>query len=289
MIEYLKNILPRISHFSKLLDKEEVFINKPWVYLDEESNNHGYLFHRDKRLIMSFNGKVTIGSWELLPHGKLLIDRCTDKILLENMFIDDALMVLKKSGSQDESFVLINESVIPDLDALKYLRNKETIQEIRDAENNNSIKVFSSGIITGSNFKKGDKVDSFDGNIITGTFRTTNQECKTYVEVENSRVKLTYYHIDYTVGDQPLVIKQRKSNEISVGDRIITDFVNEDSKKKVIVTETKFQNRYSIRINNDGVITSAFDLSNYDYLKIAIGVLIVMAFAYCVVKLNNGS
>lgn len=286
MIEYLKNILPRISHFSKTLDKEEVFINKPWVYLDEENNNHGYLFHRDKRLIMSFNGKVTIGSWELLPHGKLLIDRCTDKILLENMFIDDALMVLKKSGSKDESFVLINESVIPDLDALKYLKHKETIQEINDAENNNTIKVLSSGIITGNNFTKGEKVDSFDGNIITGTFKATNQEWETYVEVENGRVKSTYYHIEYTVGDQSIVIKQRKSNILRVGDRIISGFMNEDDTNKVVVTEPKYQNRYSIEINNDGVIISAFDLSNYDYLKIAIGVLILIAIVYFGAKLN---
>lgn len=286
MIEYLKNILPRISHFSKSLDKVEVFINKPWVYLDEENNNHGYLFHRDKRLIMSLNGNVTEGSWELLPHGKLLIDRITNKILLENMFIDDALMILKKSGSKDESFVLINESVIPDLDALKYLKNKETIQEINDAENNNTIKVLSSGLITGTYFMKGDKVESFDGNIVTGTFRTTNKEWEMYVVVVNGRVSSTYFHIDYATENQKIVIKQRQSNRLNVGDTITKGFMQENNRTKIVVTDIKYHIRYSIKINDDGVITSVFDFSNYDYLKIIIGVIAVFAIAYFIAKLN---
>lgn len=286
MIDYLKNIIPRLSQFSKSLDKEEIFINKPWVFLDEEQNNHGYLFHRDKRLIMSFNGTVQIGSWELLPHGKLLIDRCADKLLLENMFIDDALMILKKSGSEDESFVLINEKVIPDLNAIAYLKNKETIQEISDAQNKNLIKLLSSGIITGSYFIKGEKVKSWDGNIVTGTFRSTDKENEMYVVVKNGRVSSTHFHIEYTFENNKIVIRQSLSYKLEAGDKIIDGFRNEKGLQKLSIKNLKDDNSYLIKIDNEGVITSAFDLSIYDYVKIIISVLVVIGIAVILLKMQ---
>jgi hypothetical protein len=80
----IKNLIPRLIQYSKQLDKVENFVDKSWLYLDSNGDNHEYIFMRDFRLIMSVNGTVVTGKWELLPNGKLLIDRVSDKIMLKN-------------------------------------------------------------------------------------------------------------------------------------------------------------------------------------------------------------
>lgn len=120
---YLNNLIPHIKEFSQSLDRNEIFIDKPWVIIDENLNQQKYIFKRDGKLIMSLNGQVQIGKWELLSSAKsLLIDRIQDKILLNQNFIDPAIMILKKDGFKDDNFIMANELIIPDLDVTNYLK-----------------------------------------------------------------------------------------------------------------------------------------------------------------------
>ena len=122
---YINNLINRLKEFSKSLDTQEVFIDKPWVVMDEKSNQLKYIFKRNGDLIMSLNGNVSIGNWEYIPQAKsLLIDRIESKILLNQSFVDPAVMVLNMDGIQEEHFVLVNEVLIPDYDVVKYLKNK---------------------------------------------------------------------------------------------------------------------------------------------------------------------
>lgn len=123
MIQYLNNLIPRLKEFSASLDKIEIFIEKPWVIIDENQNVQKYIFRRNGELIMSLNGQVTVGKWEFLSAAKsLLIDRIQDKILLNQNFIDPAVMILKKDNLYDDNFILANELLLPDLDVKKYLK-----------------------------------------------------------------------------------------------------------------------------------------------------------------------
>jgi len=283
MMSYIKNIIPRIKEFSKSLDKAEVFVNKNWVFIDEQDNNHEYLFHRDSRLIMTLNGKVSIGSWELLPHGKLLIDRVADKVLLENMFIDDALMILKKSGSEEDAFVLINQHAIPDLDALKYLETQETRKEIQDAQENNRRKVLRSGLIIGSYIMKGDSVESYDGTIPTGTYRTTDKSHEKYVVVENGIVTSTYFYGRYTIKNQELILKQKGNLEINKGDKIInlSDLKIDFSKK--LKLEMESSSSYIVQFNENGICISVRDNEMY---KLIVGFLILAMTIFLVIYIS---
>src|SRR5438067_1451304 len=121
---YLSNLIPRIKQFSQDLDKKDVFVDIPWVIIDEQQKQQKYIFKRNGELLMSSNGQVTIGKWEYLSTAKsLLIDRIVDKILLNQNFIDSAVMVLKKDGIKDENLILANEILLPDLDVVRYLKN----------------------------------------------------------------------------------------------------------------------------------------------------------------------
>ena len=87
MIDFVKNILPRVLNYSKDLDEKEIFVEKPWIFIDESNNHHEYIFMRDGRLVMSLNGAVTIGSWELMPNKKLMINRLVDTIMLQKIWM----------------------------------------------------------------------------------------------------------------------------------------------------------------------------------------------------------
>jgi hypothetical protein len=123
MKQYLNNLLPRIKQFSESLDKKESFIDTPWVIVDEDLNQQKYIFKRNGELIMSLNGQVSIGKWEYLSTAKsLLIDRNQDKILLNQFFVDPAVMVLSLDGRKEDYLILANEILVPDLDVTGYLK-----------------------------------------------------------------------------------------------------------------------------------------------------------------------
>ncbi|HSC55274.1 MAG TPA: hypothetical protein VLC98_16700 [Phnomibacter sp.] len=126
MIEYISNLLPRIQAFSKSLDHQESFVEKTWVLLDEEGNRQQYIFMRDGRFLMSLNGKVQEGKWEYISTSRcLLIDRGTDKLMFNQAFLDEAVMILKIDGVNTIEWMLANANILPDLNIKDYLRSVE--------------------------------------------------------------------------------------------------------------------------------------------------------------------
>src|SRR6266542_5093632 len=120
---YINNLIPRLQKFSETLDKKEIFVDIPWVIIDSNFNQQKYIFKRNGEFVMSLNGQVSIGKWEYLSAARsLLIDRIQDQILLNQNFIDPAVMILKRDGLKDENLILINEILIPDLNVTDYLK-----------------------------------------------------------------------------------------------------------------------------------------------------------------------
>ena len=122
MLDYLKNILPRLKQHGQALDRKELFSDQPWVIVDEQLNKQQIIFKRDGRLLMSTNGQGFEGKWEYLPEvNGLWIDRGFDKLLLNQGFYLDGVMILKKDGIKDEPVLFANPNKVPDLDVQKYL------------------------------------------------------------------------------------------------------------------------------------------------------------------------
>ena len=48
MIEYLKNILPRLRQKAESLNNIEAFVDKPWILFKENGENERFLFRRDR-------------------------------------------------------------------------------------------------------------------------------------------------------------------------------------------------------------------------------------------------
>jgi hypothetical protein len=214
MLQYINNIIPRIQKYSKSLDKIEVFVDKPWVLTDESKNVHEYMFLRDRRLILSLNGIVKEGKWELLPNGKLLINRVEDQILLQNMFIDDAVMILKMSGTTDVPFLLINEERIPDLDVMKYLEREQEkyLQKsvVASVETKARNLLGIDGLVSGPRLWVDERVETLKGEIVTGVYETTRKDPSEYLQIENGIIKSKYYVRDYYHNNSKIQIKQKE-------------------------------------------------------------------------------
>ena len=132
MFSFLQNLLPRLRQFSQSLDQTELFVDKPWVLLDEDGQQQTYIFRRGGELLMSLDGQVQMGSWDYIAAAQsILIDRQVDKLLLNHFFFTDALLVLARDGRPDSKFVLANRQLIPDLDVEGYLRKLEVKQKMQ--------------------------------------------------------------------------------------------------------------------------------------------------------------
>lgn len=120
---YLQKIIPRVKEYSQSLDRKELFVDAPWVMIDENLNQQKYIFKRNGELLMSLNGVVKMGKWEYLPGAKsLLIDRIADKILLNQNFVDSFVMILNMDGKKDDNIILANEELLPNLDVVLYFK-----------------------------------------------------------------------------------------------------------------------------------------------------------------------
>jgi len=123
MKSYLISIITQLINYSDTLNKTSILIDKPWALIDEESEIQKLIFKKNKELILSKNGSVQIGKWDYFPEAKsLLIDRVTDTILCNEVFIDKGALVLKLDGTESKFFILANENIIPDLDIFNYLK-----------------------------------------------------------------------------------------------------------------------------------------------------------------------
>ncbi|WP_290798201.1 hypothetical protein [Flavihumibacter sp. UBA7668] len=151
MLVWLKNLLPRLESISKSLDQQELFIDQPWIFTDESGNRHQYIFMRSNELVLSVNGSVTLGTWKYISAAKsLLIDTSVEKLLLKHAFIDEGVLILKKDGTADIPFILVNERVIPDLNLQEYLKSKaNSITGVTDAhlDSGQKIEVLSKDLV----------------------------------------------------------------------------------------------------------------------------------------------
>lgn len=218
MIQYIKNLLPRLQQFSKSLNQLVNFVDKPWIYIDEKGNRHTYIFQRDKSLIMSLNGAVKMGSWNYIATAEsLLIDRGSDKILLKHGFLDKAVMVLRTDNNYDKPWMLIDEKEIPDLDVEKYLKkvliNHQGLKTINKA---GTLYYFSDpqdiGFLNPNS-------EFYDEDLNIATFSFTIDSNKNY-EIEDGR--LINYYIDLKLNtDKGVVNSISKSGRLSVGDSVL--------------------------------------------------------------------
>lgn len=187
MPTYLGNLLPRLQQYSQTLNRRELFIDHPWVHIDEQGNKQQYIFERDGNLIMSLNGIVKHGRWRFIPaDNSLLIDRTpTDSILLNHSFLNAGICVLQKDGFINEPWIMVNKNVVPDLNVERYLRSL-----LPENRNLRQLPVEGSYLLYRRN-RDGDsligkEVLTEDHGVVNGIFKSSTDNA--YYEISSGRI-----------------------------------------------------------------------------------------------------
>lgn len=197
MLSYIRNLIPRLNQFSKNLDSIEIFVDKPWVLVDDGLNIHEYFFQRDGKLTSSINSKVVQGRWELVGGSeRLLIDNGPEeKTLFQHIIFVEGLFVLRRSGTTEDPFILYDRKVIPDGNVFKYLVDY---------------------------LKKHGIVLDNEGNPFTG-IQISNGDERLHYKIENGEVVGKYYIVNYNTESGKIKIKQRSLPNPLRGDIILND------------------------------------------------------------------
>jgi hypothetical protein len=217
---YIHNIINRIKRFSLKLERIELFVDKPWVIIDDDKCYQKYVFKRDKTLILSVNGKVQIGSWDYIPSANsILIDRVTDKILLNQLYFDEASMALKMDGFTDEYFFLVNENLVPDLNIEKYLkkifyRKFNIVTGILDT--GKTLEIF----LEKKDFPMIGMKATIEGDVVKyAKLKPKNSDA--YYEIENSQIIRIFYPHTYKIeSDRLITIEHKTQGIVEKGDLV---------------------------------------------------------------------
>jgi hypothetical protein len=128
----IKNIIPTLRQFAQKIEFKNAIVGKIWVLPEEDNVIHDYEFTSDGKLYISINGNIQVGKWEILPTGRIVIDRVVDKIMLNFDFALDGIVVMKKTGNDEMPFLLYNKELIPDGNVLSYIDSKYIYPQIID-------------------------------------------------------------------------------------------------------------------------------------------------------------
>ena len=182
MNDIIKGFIKSLSNSTLSLKKKGILIDKPWILI-EKADTPKYIFRKDESLMKSIKGEVSDGKWEYFPEAKsLLITVVEEKILLNELYIDDNILVMQKDGVEFEPYTFVNEKTIPDLNALHYLysleceKNNIFIDTLLDDKVINIINVHNERL-DGKQVKFVDefynKTDPPNGKYISANLRTT--------------------------------------------------------------------------------------------------------------------
>lgn len=123
MVHSVSNIIPSLRQFALQIEFTNAIVGKVWILPNDSTDSHDYEFTRDGTLYMSLNGNIQVGSWKILPTGRIIIDRISDKIMLNFDFAINGVVILQKSGGANSPFLLFDKNVVLDGDILAYLEN----------------------------------------------------------------------------------------------------------------------------------------------------------------------
>ena len=227
MIKYIQQLLPRIREYSSDLDRKELFVDKLFTLLQTNNEVHQYTFNRDGRLILSIDGKTTLGTWELLATRQLLINRGKDIITLDFDFLHPDVLIMKMGGTADNPFIIYDKKIITDGNVLNFLK-------IFDAEKRDEI-IFKlpHSIILESEVDK--KLFDENGKPYNGVMTSSpyhypkyNYKVEEIKIVKSGIVIESYFDVKYFFSrnygkDELVVIRQKNLYEITIGDRIILE------------------------------------------------------------------
>lgn len=101
MKTYLLNAVKRLKNYSQKLDANAVLYDKSWEVFNESGDKELMIFRTNKELLISRNGIVQKGTWELLDIANMIIDVGEKTYLFNTAYVEDEFLALKLDGTNE--------------------------------------------------------------------------------------------------------------------------------------------------------------------------------------------
>ncbi len=219
---YLQSFLPDLKRYSALLDNITILTEKTWTVSNGPSEFDRFIFKKNHTLVLVRKGEVTLGHWEYVPSAKALLISYTptEKFFYQHGYLDRAVMILKKDAKDEQYLVLVDEQVIPHLDAKKYLeklRYKKyniTTLELADQTNIEVARDYNDAPPC-----VGDKVFVAGQPLPDGQYQL--KKSNELIEVKESRIARILTIREYQLLQGIVIeVQQQAHDNISEGDRV---------------------------------------------------------------------
>ena len=226
MLDYIKSWIPKIQNLSIKLDKLSKIYDQPWVLINDLNDFVKIIFQEKGTLLVSKNGVVSNGSWELIHiANSIMLDISGEKRLYNHQFIDNGLMILKLDGHSTEFFVLANQNIIPDLDVENYLILKYSTPNLQEKKASpKSIYLEELELTDGQmlqffsklGYSAEPEVKKKKKNAEDGFYRLKNSDIA--YKIKNSKILMEYYIEWFKQGDgQYIEVGGNRINGITEG------------------------------------------------------------------------
>jgi hypothetical protein len=148
-------------------------------------------------------------------------------------------MILQKSASEDEPFVLVDEQIIQDHDVLKYLKNIEEKRKPRPPLEPGTVEMLSSGNVRFEDIVTGFRVKHHEGLIVSGTFDLNLSGQRRFMVVEIGIITDLYYLVTYTDEHNREIEICQKAPHLTSGSRVSNIHPDEIDCNKVFYVKEK--------------------------------------------------
>lgn len=112
MRTFILNAVERLKNYSQKLDAKAILFDKSWEVFNETGDKELIIFRANSELLISRNGIVQKGKWELLDIANMLIDVNNKSYLLNAAYIEDKFLALKLDGTNQ--FMVMIEADMKD-------------------------------------------------------------------------------------------------------------------------------------------------------------------------------
>ncbi|HNW83201.1 MAG TPA: hypothetical protein PKG52_09955, partial [bacterium] len=106
---FVSKIIPKLSSFSKKLDKISVICDRKWKMLDDEGESTSYIFREKNELLIIKKGEVKKAKWEIINQNDILIEQENASFLFRQAFIDENIFVLNVDGTDSYVYFVDGE------------------------------------------------------------------------------------------------------------------------------------------------------------------------------------
>ncbi|NJC25961.1 hypothetical protein [Neolewinella antarctica] len=165
------------------------FADTLWVVADASGEDMKLIFKNDGRLIVSKQGRVTQGAYEMLTEANAMIITIGDESHLYNhRYTDEQLVFLQLDGSAEQAFVLVNNSLLGEMTPQQYLE-AVYLKPVSDALKLEDTKARVSKL----QLQLKNRIPMSDGSVLKVCFSKVNR--KLYLLQNNSFLKSKNFSI----------------------------------------------------------------------------------------------